>query len=139
MLVREVMSNAPQYCSPEHSLHEIAEKMRNEDYGFMPIGENDRLVGIVTDRDIACRAVAEGKDPGKTHARDVMSPNVWYCYEDQPIEEAAKSMESQQVHRLIVLNRDKRMTGILALCDIANKTRDEKLCGEVVEGISENH
>lgn len=137
MLVKEVMSKKPDYLSPDATLKEIAHEMQKRDCGFIPIGENDRLVGAVTDRDIAIRAVAKGKDPNKTTAREIMTEKVFYIFENDDLDKAAESMEKQHIHRLIVLNSQKRMTGILSLSDIARKCNDLRLCGEIIQGISE--
>ena len=137
MYVKEVMSSSPIYISPTTTLKDAAIKMRDYDFGFIPVGENDRLIGIVTDRDITIRSVADGLDPNTTCVKDTLSDKVLYCWEDDDIEKAAESMEKQQVHRLIVLDNNKRMIGVISLGDLARKTHDEELCGEVVEGISE--
>jgi len=137
MLVKEVMCPKPKFIPPDTSLQEAATMMRDNDYGFLPIGEDDRLIGTVTDRDLTVRATAEGKNPSSTHVREVMSQNVLYCWEDDSIEKAAKNMEKEQLHRLIVLNQDKRMTGVLSIGDIARKCHNDALCGEIIEGISE--
>jgi CBS domain-containing protein len=139
MHVKEVMSNRPEFLPPTTPLIKITEEMRLHDFGFVPIGENDRLIGVVTDRDVAIRGVGNGKDPNSLQAKDVMTKKVLYCYEDDNIKDAAESMCKQQVHRLIVLNKDKRMTGILSLGDIARKSKNEKLSGHIIEAISQLH
>lgn len=136
MLAKEVMSKKPEFLPPSATLKQAADLMRTHDYGFLPVGENDRLIGIVTDRDITIRAVAEGKDPNKTTLRDIMSRDVFYCNETDTLETIATQMEKLQVRRLIVLNQNKRMTGIISLGDIATKSHNEKLCGEVAEAVS---
>ena len=138
MLVKQVMSTHPEYIPPETTLADAAKLMREKDFGFLPIGENDRLIGAITDRDISVRATAEGVDPKREKVRDYMTAKVWYCYQDDDIEKCAKNMKKNQTHRLIVLNDKKRMTGIVSIGDIAKKCRDEELCGEIVEGISED-
>jgi len=128
-----------EYISPEINLKEAAQIMKDMDIGFLPVGENDRLVGMVTDRDIAIRAVAKGLDPNKTKIRDIMTKEVIYCFEDQPVEEAAAMMEEKQVRRLSVLNRNKRLVGICSLGDIAAINRNRKLSGEILESVSAHH
>ena len=114
--------------------------MKSLDVGPLPVCDNDRLVGMVTDRDITVRATAEGDAPTDVRVRDVMTPEVIYCFEDDPVEDAARLMAAKQVRRLVVLNRDKRMVGIVSLGDLAVKTGDEQLAGNALEGISEpNH
>lgn len=121
MLVKECMSKKVELGSPEMTLFQAAQKMRDGDFGLLPVSENDKLVGMLTDRDIAIRAVAVGKDPAQTRIRDVMSKKVLYCYEDQSTEEVAKNMGENKIRRLPVVNREKRLVGILALADLAAK------------------
>jgi CBS domain-containing protein len=111
--------------------------MKDLDMGPLPVcGDNDRLVGMVTDRDITVRAVAEARDPRTTTVQDVMTPDVVYCFEDQDVREAAKLMQEHQVRRLVVLTRDKRLAGIVSLGDLAVETGDERLAGKTVEQVS---
>lgn len=138
MQVKEVMSKKPTFLPPTSNLKEAAEKMQQLDCGFIPVGENDKLIGTVTDRDIILRATAKGKDPSKTPLRDVMSKHVEWCFENDDLDKATKHMEEKQIHRLIVLNDKKRMTGILSLGDIARKSHDDELCAEAVERILED-
>ena len=131
MKVSEIMTPKAQWVGPDTSVQEIAAKMRDENFGSLPIGENDRLIGMVTDRDIVCRAVAEGRDPAKTKARDVMSKHITYCFDDQEADDAAHIMEQKHIRRLAVLNRDKRLVGILSVDDLASRGSHE-LSGEVL-------
>ena len=112
--------------------------MRDLDIGAIPVGENDRLIGMVTDRDIACRAVANGADLGTLTARDVMSKGIFYCRDSEELEDAMRIMEQKQVRRLPVIDDQKRMVGILSLGDIADATPHE-LSGEVVAAVSAHH
>lgn len=137
MKVQEVMTRGVECTRPEASLREAAEKMKALDVGPLPVCENDRLVGMLTDRDITVRATAEGLPPGLGQVRDVMTPDVVYCYEDQDVEEAVRLMEENQIRRLVVLNRDKRMVGIVSLGDLAVKGGDEALSTEALEQLSE--
>jgi CBS domain-containing protein len=107
--------------------------MQEIDAGVMPVGENDRLIGMITDRDIAIRAVAAGKGPD-TPVREVMSSDVKYCYEDEDLDHVAKNMGDIQVRRLPVLDRSKRLVGILALADLAMK--EKKAATQAVSGVS---
>src|SRR5918992_3308234 len=118
MQIREVMSTDVELTNPDASLKEAAAAMRDGDFGALPVGENDRLVGMLTDRDMTVRAVAEGKDPNSTTVRDAMSQGIDYCFDDDPVEDAAKLMSSKQIRRLPVLNHDKRLVGIVALKDL---------------------
>jgi CBS domain-containing protein len=121
---------------PDSTLQDAARKMQALDVGPLPVCDHDRLAGMLTDRDIVVRAVAEGRDPGSTRVRDVMTPEVVYCFEDQDVQEAARLMEQKQVRRLLVLNRDKRLVGIVSLGDLAVETGDEKLVGRTLEQVS---
>ena len=139
MLVKDIMSRKPEFLPPTASLKQAADQMYTHDYGFIPIGENDRLTGIVTDRDIAIRAVAKGKDPNKTTLKDIMTEGVAYCFESDHIEKAAQLMQKQQIRRLVVLNEKKRLTGIISLGDIATKGKNVKLCGELTDAVSHHN
>jgi len=135
MKVNEVMTRKAEWVSPDASIAEVAKMMRDENIGSLPVGENDRLIGMITDRDIACRAVAEGLDPAKTTARRVMSKTISYCFDDQEIDDAAHLMEQKHVRRLAVLNREKRLVGILSLDDLA-RCCSHDLSGEVLAAVS---
>lgn len=136
MQVRDVMTRDVELVSPDTPIKDAAMKMRDVDTGFLPVGENDRLVGTITDRDIAIRAVAEGKDPSATTVRDAMSEHLVYCYDDQPTEECAALMGERQIRRLPILNRDKRLVGVVSLGDLA-KAGEEDVVGHAVEEISQ--
>lgn len=139
MQIREIMSTKPEIITPQTTLQEAAEKMRELDCGFLPVGANDRLQGMVTDRDIAIRAIAEGRDPKETPVSEIMTEKVLYCFEEDDLRDAARSMKEQQVRRLVVLNnrQDKRLTGVVSLGDIATRCGDEKLAGDITEAVSE--
>ena len=135
MRISEAMTRDPKVASPDQTIQEVAGIMLDIDAGVMPVGENDRLVGMITDRDIAVRAIAQGKGP-QTPVREVMTEDVKYCFEDEDFDEVARNMADQQVRRLPVLNRDKRLVGILSLGDMA-VTQDSRTAGETLSGISE--
>lgn len=136
MRVSEAMTRDVKVANPNQSLHDVAKIMADDDVGSLPVGENDRLIGMITDRDIAIRAVALGKSPDATKVREVMSEDVKYCFDDQDIADVARNMGEIQVHRLPVVNHDKRLVGIIALADIAN-TAGAELAGDAVQGICE--
>lgn len=136
MQTRDAMTTNVQLTDPSMSLQTAAALMRDGDFGLLPIGENDRLVGTITDRDITVRAVAEGKDPNTATVRDVMSEGIRYCYEDQTAEDAAKIMAEAQIRRLPVLNRDKRLVGIIALADLATNGLSIDPASQALAGIS---
>lgn len=135
MQVHEIMSAGARVIDPNTNIAEAARTMRADNIGALPVGENDRLIGMVTDRDIAMRAVAEERPSKNTAVRAVMSERVYYCFEDDDIEQAARTMAEHQVHRLPVLNREKRLVGMLALADLARSDGDAMKTALV--GISE--
>jgi CBS domain-containing protein len=136
MQVKEVMTPGVECIPPDSTLQDAARKMQVLDVGPLPVCDHDRLAGMLTDRDIVVRGVAEGRDPGNTRVRDVMTPEVVYCFEDQDVQEAARLMEQKQVRRLPVLNRDKRLVGIVSLGDLAVETGDRNLSGKTLERVS---
>jgi CBS domain-containing protein len=136
MKIREIMTSGARCISPDASLTKAASLMRELNVGSLPVCENDRLAGMITDRDIAIRAVAEARDLPGTPVRAIMSPEVVYAFEDQDVEDAARVMEMNQIRRLPILNRDKRLVGILALGDIATEAGD-RLTGEALREISQ--
>ena len=119
MNISEVMTRDVQIASPDDVLQKAAQLMEKNDFGILPIGENDRLVGMLSDRDITIRAVARGLAPDQCKVREVMSQDVRYVYEDESVEDVARNMSELQVRRLPVVNRDKRLVGIVSLCDLA--------------------
>jgi len=128
------MTREVRIATPGQSIREVAKIMDEIDAGVMPVGENDRLVGMITDRDIAIRAVGEGRSPD-TSIRDVMSKEVLYCYEDEDLDDVAGKMADVKVRRLPVLDRDKRLVGIVSLGDLALHD-DSKTTGRTVANIS---
>jgi len=138
MLAKDIMSKKPEFLPPNATLKQAADQMRTHDYGFIPVGENDRLIGAITDRDIVIRAVCEGKDPNKATLRDIMSKGIHYCLETDYIEKVAQQMEKLQIRRLVVLNSDKRLVGIISLGDIATKSKNAKLCSELTDAVSQD-
>jgi CBS domain-containing protein len=135
MQVSEAMSGDVKIANPSQSIRDAARLMAQIDAGALPVGENDRLVGMITDRDITVRAVGAGKGPD-TPIREVMSKDVKYCFEDDDLDEVAENMADIKVRRLPVLNRDKRLVGILSLGDIA-LAEGAGSAGSALCGISE--
>ena len=133
--VSDVMSKDVKLASPEDTVQQAARQMSEQDTGALPVGENDRLVGMVTDRDLAVRAAAAGKDPSKTKLREVMSGEPRYVFEDETVEKAAASMAEQQVQRMPVLNREKRLVGIVSVGDLA-RDAGGGVAGKALAGIS---
>lgn len=118
MKVSECMSHNVFLCSPEETIQSAAKSMKEHDTGVLPVGENDRLIGMITDRDIAVRAIAEGRG-AETSVRDAMSQEVHYCFEDEELNDVATQMSDLKVRRLPVLNREKRLVGIVSLGDLS--------------------
>lgn len=117
--IKDVMSPNFKWMAPDSPVAQVAQQMRDMDCGFMPLAENDKMIGMVTDRDITVRAIAEGKDPANTPARDIMTPKTYYCFDDQDVEEVCNNMGEIQVRRLPVVNRDKRLVGVVSMGDLA--------------------
>ena len=133
--VKELMSRDVEVISPDMSIQDAARAMRDGDFGMMPVGENDRMIGTISDRDIVIRGIAEGKNID-TAVRDVMSDGVIWVYEDDSIEDAAHMMSTNQVRRLPVVNRDKRLVGIIALGDFAVEASELEPAAEALSEIS---
>ena len=135
MRVNEAMSRDVRVANPQQRISDAAKMMAEIDAGALPVGENDRLVGMITDRDIAIRAVAEGKGPD-TPVRDVMTKDIKYCFEDEELDHVSRNMAEIQVKRLPVVDRDKRLVGILALSDLAIQA-GSRPAAQALEGISQ--
>jgi len=136
MKVSDVMTRDVEVISPEQTIQDAAAKMASLDVGALPVAENDKLVGMITDRDIAVRAIARGQGPDAA-VRQAMTQDVKYVYEDQSIDEVCRNMANLQVRRLPVVNRDKRLVGILSLGDLAVKPDDPDEAGEALRGVSQ--
>jgi CBS domain-containing protein len=137
MKISEILTPDPQCISPQTNLTNAAQTMKLLDVGMLPVCDRDRLTGTITDRDITIRAVAAGMNPANTRVAEIMTHQVVYCFDDENVEDAAQLMEQRQLRRLPVLNRDKRLVGIVSLGDLATRTHREKLAGEVLEFVSE--
>jgi len=140
MQIREIMTRDVEVVPPHAPIREAAAKMRELDIGAIPVCDGQKLQGMVTDRDIAVRAVADGRDPTQTKVSEVMSTDLAYCFEDDEVEDAAQVMEVKQIRRLPILNRDKQLVGIISLGDISVRTEgteEQDLAGEALEEISE--
>jgi len=139
MKVKEAMHKGVDWVAPDTSVTEIAKLMQQHDVGSIPIGENDKLVGMVTDRDIVCNGLARnGFDAGRATARDVMSPGIHCCREDDDLAKAVKHMEQLKIRRLPVINKSKRMVGMLSLGDIS-RSAPEELISEWARSVSGHH
>jgi len=138
MKVKDAMHKGVEWVEPDTPISKIATIMKKHDVGAIPVGENDRLIGMVTDRDIACRGLANGKDPARLTARDVMTKGIVHCREDEDLAEAARIMEQKKVRRLAVLNGGKRMVGILSIGDVSH-AGSHALTAEVMTAVADHH
>src|SRR5690348_1046389 len=136
MEVRQLMSKNVRITAPTESLQTAARLMAEADVGALPVGENDRLVGMITDRDIVVRGLGRGRDPSSTSIRDVMSERIDYCFEDEDVDQIAAKMAQLQVRRLPVLNREKRLVGIVSLGDISRRA-EHQISGSALRGVSQ--
>jgi CBS domain-containing protein len=129
VIIKNIMSKDVEIVSPETLLHDVAKKMRVRDLGCILVGKDDKLVGMITDRDIAIRCVALEHDPSETTAEKIMSAEILYCRETDEAADVAKNMAQNKVRRLVVLDANKRMVGIVSLGDLAIASDDHNICG----------
>jgi CBS domain-containing protein len=135
MRVKDAMHQGVYWVEPDTALTEIAQLMATHNIGAIPIGENDRLVGMVTERDIVCRGLAKGLELSNATARDVMTKGIFYTTETAEVAEAAAIMEKHKVRRLPVIDNRKRMTGMLSIGDVSH-AGDRRLCGEILDAVA---
>lgn len=138
MKVRDVMHKGAEWISPQTPLSKAAQLMKDLDIGALPVGENDRLVGMVTDRDIACRAIAGSQDISKMTAQNVMSKGIVYCTAEEELEDALRIMETKKIRRLPVIDGKKRMVGMLSIGDVSHAA-PRNVSGEVITAVSAHH
>lgn len=136
MIVRDIMHPKAKVIHFSETVEEAARLMASEDCGSIPVEKDDKMIGMLTDRDIAIRVVAKGKDPHSTKVQDVMSEGINYCYDDEDISQVSQKMTGRQHRRLPVVDRNKRLVGMLSLGDIANRGNDAKLTHETLSKIS---
>ena len=136
MQIHEVMSHTVRVADPADTLQQAAQLMADLDAGVLPVGENDRLIGMVTDRDIAIRGDGRGCDPTRTTVREVMTKEIRYCFEDEDVDQVADNMAMLQVRRLPVLNRAKRLVGIVSLGDLARRVQPQTV-GDTLKDVSQ--
>lgn len=136
-MVRDVMTRGVETAAPDTPIAEVARRMRDLDVGSLPVTDGNRLLGIVTDRDLSVRATAAAKDPNNTRVREVMSPELAWVFDDEPADAAARVMRERQIRRLPVLDRTDRLVGVVALADLATDLGDDKLKGATLEEISQ--
>lgn len=137
MRTSEIMTIDFETIDATSTLTKAAQKMKSFNIGFLPVQEDKKIIGVITDRDIVVRALAEDLNPSSTPVRDIISPAVVYCYEDESVEGAARLMEEHRVRRLIVCDYDGNPVGVVSIGDLAVKSGEECLSGEVLEQISE--
>lgn len=138
MKIKEMMHKGVEWVSPDTPVAKLAKKMLQHDVGALPVGENDRLIGMVTDRDVAMRGVAKGKDISKLTARDIMTKNVIWCRDSENVDDAARIMERKRIRRLPVIDDHKRMVGMLSLGDISHAA-PQRISAEVTKAVSAHH
>jgi len=137
MNVKEIMTRKVEVAQPTDPLEMVAQKMKIYDIGFMPVYDGTQLIGVVSDRDIVIRAMAEGQNPKAALGRDLITSPAIYCFDDQSVEDAAYLMQEHQIRRLVILSReDNHLVGVVSLSDLVGKV-DHKLAGEVLQGVSE--
>jgi len=131
MLIKEAMSSKVETISPKSSVQECARLMRRLDVGVLPVWQDGQLLGMVTDRDVCCRAVGDGRNPAAVEVREIMSRDVTSCFEDEDCIEAARVMKEKHLRRLPVMNRERALVGVVSIDDLARYSHD--LAGEILE------
>lgn len=134
--IREVMTRDVEIINPNDTVRDAAEKMRSLNVGPLPVCDGQRILGMITDRDIVVRAIALGKDPNSTQVSDVMTSGIQYCFDDEDSDNILDRMKEKQIRRMIVVDRNKKLVGIIALGDLSGEVSERKV-GEALEGISE--
>ena len=136
MQLSDILSRDVETLAPDATIREAAQRMRSLDVGAMPVCDGSHLLGMITDRDITIRAIADGRDPAQTPVRDAMTPNVEFIFEDEDVQRAAQLMQDKQIRRLPVVSRDNKLVGIVALGDLA-RTGDDRMAGDTLQDISD--
>jgi CBS domain-containing protein len=137
MKIREVMTRDPEVVRPEATIQDAARKMDDLNVGALPVCDGERLLGMITDRDITVRATSAGKAPAECRVKEVMTAEVDWCFEDDSVADAAEKMQKRQIRRLPIVDRDKRLVGIVALGDLATDLDKPKKVAATLEKISE--
>ena len=135
MKVREIMTTNVECVGPDTNVIDLAQKMKTLDVGFLGVCENDRLVGTVTDRDLVIRGIASGRDPNMSSARDVMTHDVFWCFEEDNVKDVAAKMREKEVRRMLILSKDKRLVGVVSIGDLSKV--EEKESGKTLKDITE--
>lgn len=137
MQIKKYMTKNPEFITSEDSLSYAAEKMQQFDTGFLPVVDDGKLCGVITDRDLVIRATAKHWNPDEHQVKECMSENCYTCYEDDEIKQAVQAMEDKQIRRIPIVNHDNQLVGVVSVGDIAFKTHDHELSGEILEKVSE--
>ena len=137
MKISEIMSRNVECISGDTSIKDAAETMRSVDVGFLPVCEGDHVIGILTDRDITIRHVADGQNPYRVKVREIMTPDALYCFEDQDIEEVGRFMQGHEVRRVLIFDRARQLVGVVSLGDISKASGEQILAGETLKEIAE--
>ena len=137
MQIRDIMTPHVEVVDPKATLQTAAQKMKSLNVGSLPVCDGDQLLGMITDRDITIRAIAAGKNPRETAVADTMTTDLCYCYEDQYVNEAAQLMQNEQIRRLPILNRQKKLVGIVSMADLAVDGGNKQVAGRTITEISE--
>lgn len=137
MKISQVMTRVAQTILPDATAEQAAQKMRDANIGLLPVIEDGKVLGIVTDRDLTIRVMASGRNPHLTTVREVMTTEALWCYEDESITEASRVMEKNHIRRLVILDRHHRLAGVLTVTDLAMKTANEKISGHVLHRVAE--
>jgi CBS domain-containing protein len=135
-MIREVMTRDVEVINPNDTLRDAAEKMRSLNVGPLPVCDGQRVLGMITDRDIVVRAIALGRDPNTTQVADAMSSGIEYCFDDDNVDDVLRNMRVKQIRRMIVVDRSKKLVGIVALGDLSGEVSEQQVA-ETLEGISE--
>lgn len=136
MRIRDVMTANPKLCSPETTLKDVACLMRDHDTGFIPVCDGDRITGVITDRDMVVRSLCQGVDTSKATVRDCMSTEICWIQQDQDVKDAIAVMEERKIRRMLVMDQNKRLVGVLSLGDLAEVKGIRNLAETVLESVS---
>lgn len=136
MQLKDIMTKNVKIIPQNASVRDAAKLMKEIDTGFIPVMENNRVIGTITDRDIVVRSIAEGRDPNDTRVHDVMTSEFFFCYEDDDVKKAAKLMSDKQIRRIPIINHNNELVGVVALGDLAVDNRNDKMSGDILEDIS---
>lgn len=139
MQIREIMHQGANVINFNQSIQEAAKMMKEKDIGALPVERDDKMVGMFTDRDITVRVVASGKSPKETKIHECMTEGISWCFDDDDIEDVSKKMRERKQRRIPVVNRDKRLVGMVSLAELAGKTKDPKLSHEILSSVAQSH